>query len=76
MPQPIGIAESLVRDSRGSLRRIGANQLSLVACIGPLATIGLAHVFVGEPVTMIQLVGATLVLAGVIIISFKPQAQA
>jgi len=58
------------------LRRIGANQLSLVACIGPLATIGLAHVFVGEPVTLIQLVGATLVLAGVIIISFKPQAQA
>ena len=57
------------------LKRIGANQLSLVACIGPLATIALAHVFVGEPVTLIQLAGATLVLAGVVIISLKPQAQ-
>ena len=33
------------------LRRIGANQLALVACVGPLATIALAHVFLGEPVT-------------------------
>jgi drug/metabolite transporter (DMT)-like permease len=58
------------------LKRIGANQASLVACIGPLATIGLAHAFVGEPVTLIQLAGATLVLGGVIIISVKPQANA
>lgn len=58
------------------LKRIGANQTSLVACIGPLATMGLAHLFVGEPVTLIQLAGATLVLAGVIIISVKPQANA
>lgn len=58
------------------LKRIGANQASLVACIGPLATIGLAHLFVGEPVTLIQLAGATLVLAGVIIISVRPQPSA
>lgn len=58
------------------LKRIGANQASLVACIGPLATIALAHVFVGEPVTLIQLAGATLVLGGVVIISVKPQANA
>jgi drug/metabolite transporter (DMT)-like permease len=57
------------------LKRIGANQASLVACIGPLATIFLAQVFLGEPVTWIQLVGAALVLAGVVIISVKPQRQ-
>lgn len=58
------------------LRRIGANQVSLVGCIGPIATIALAHVFLGEPVTAVQLAGATLVLAGIVIISVKPSLTA
>jgi drug/metabolite transporter (DMT)-like permease len=56
------------------LKRIGANQSSLVACIGPLATILFAHMFLGEPVTAVQLAGAALVLAGIMIISVKPRA--
>ena len=56
------------------LKRIGANQVSLVACIGPISTIALAHVFLDEPVAGYQLAGAALVLAGVMIISVKPQA--
>ena len=56
------------------LKRIGANQVSLVACIGPVSTIGLAHVFLGEPITSIQLAGAGLVLCGIVVISLKPQA--
>jgi drug/metabolite transporter (DMT)-like permease len=56
------------------LKRIGANQVSLVACIGPVATIGLAHAFLGEPVTAVQLAGAGLVLCGIVIISLKPRA--
>ena len=56
------------------LKRIGANQVALVACVGPLSTIALAHVFLGEPITSIQLAGAGLVLAGIVIISLKPQA--
>ena len=55
------------------LRRIGANQVALVACVGPISTIALAHLFLGEPVTAVQLAGAALVLAGVMIISVKPQ---
>jgi drug/metabolite transporter (DMT)-like permease len=55
------------------LRRIGANQVALVACVGPLSTIALAHVFLDEPVTSVQLVGAALVLAGIVIISLRPQ---
>lgn len=54
------------------LKRIGASQAALVACIGPVSTIVLAHLFLGEPVTAIQLAGAGLVLAGVVIISLKP----
>lgn len=56
------------------LKRIGANQVSLVACIGPVSTIGLAHLFLGEPITAVQLVGAALVLSGIVIISMKPSA--
>ena len=47
------------------LKRIGANQVSLVASIGPISTIALAYFFLGEPVTGFQLIGAALVLAGV-----------
>jgi drug/metabolite transporter (DMT)-like permease len=57
-----------------ALRRIGASQVSLVACIGPVATIALAHFVLNETVTPVQLAGAALVLSGVFIISVKPQA--
>jgi len=58
------------------MKRIGANQAALVACIGPISTIALAHFFLGEPVTGYQIAGAALVLGGVMIISLKPQANA
>lgn len=56
------------------LKRVGANQASLVGCIGPLATMAFAWAFLGESVTPAQLAGAALVLAGVLIISLKPAA--
>lgn len=55
------------------LKRIGANQVSLVGCIGPLATMAFAWAFLGETITLTQLAGAALVLAGVLIISLKPR---
>jgi drug/metabolite transporter (DMT)-like permease len=55
------------------LKRIGANQVALVGCIGPLSTMVFGQMFLGEHITVIQLLGAGLVLAGVLIISLKPQ---
>jgi len=55
------------------LKRIGANQVSLVGCVGPLATMAFAWMFLDETVTLVQLSGAALVLAGVLIITLKPQ---
>lgn len=55
------------------LKRIGANQVSLVGCVGPLATMVFAWLFLGEALTLVQLAGAALVLTGVLIISLKPQ---
>jgi drug/metabolite transporter (DMT)-like permease len=55
------------------LKRIGANQVALVGCIGPLSTMVFGQIFLAERITLIQLAGAGLVLAGVLIISLKPQ---
>jgi drug/metabolite transporter (DMT)-like permease len=55
------------------LRRIGANQAALVGCIGPISTIVFARIFLDEPISAVQLFGAVLVLAGVMIISLKPK---
>ena len=54
------------------LRRIGANRVSLIACIGPVATMVFAVAVLDEAVTLLQVAGAVLVLAGVAVISWKP----
>ena len=58
------------------LKRIGANQVALVGCIGPLSTMIFGQIFLDERITLIQLAGAGLVLAGVLIISVRPQSIA
>ncbi len=55
------------------LKRIGANQVSLTGCIGPVATMMFAWMFLGENMTTVQISGAALVLAGVLIISLRPR---
>lgn len=59
-----------------AMKRIGANKTALIGCIGPVSTLALAHLFLGEPVNGIQLAGAAFVLCGVMIISLRPKAPA
>lgn len=47
------------------IRRLGASNTSIIASVGPVATIGLAWVFLQEPITWIQLAGTAVVLFGV-----------
>jgi drug/metabolite transporter (DMT)-like permease len=54
-----------------AIRRIGANHSSLVGSLGPVFTIGLAAMILGEPTHPIQLAGAAFVLAGVLLVSLK-----
>jgi len=56
-----------------AIRRIGANTSSLVGSLGPVFTIGLGAMILGEAVYAIQLVGAALVLAGVMLVSYRAQ---
>jgi drug/metabolite transporter (DMT)-like permease len=44
--------------------------------IGPVSTIGLAFVFLGEPVSGWQLAGTLLVLAGVYVLTLPEAARA
>jgi drug/metabolite transporter (DMT)-like permease len=54
-----------------SIRRMGANSASLVGALGPVFTIGFGAMILGEPVHGVQLVGAALVLIGVMLVTVK-----
>jgi drug/metabolite transporter (DMT)-like permease len=62
----------IVLTSEG-IRRIGASHASVIGAVGPVATIFLGFGFLGEPITAVQLLGAGLVLAGVLAITLAPQ---
>jgi drug/metabolite transporter (DMT)-like permease len=53
------------------VRRIGANQSSMLSSIGPVATIALAAIVLSEPLTAGQICGAALVLGGVWLVGAK-----
>ncbi|MBF0462046.1 MAG: DMT family transporter [Magnetococcales bacterium] len=52
-----------------AIRRIGSGTTSLIGSIGPVSTLYMAHVFLGENISMLQVAGSSLVLAGVLMIS-------
>jgi drug/metabolite transporter (DMT)-like permease len=58
------------------MRRIGSSHASMIGSIGPVATIFLGAIFLSEPITVIQLGGAALVVAGAISISLAKKAVA
>ena len=55
-----------------SIKRMGANAASLLGSLGPVFTIGLGAMILGEPIHAIQLAGAALVLGGVMLVTWKP----
>jgi drug/metabolite transporter (DMT)-like permease len=54
-----------------AVKRLGANTSSLIGSLGPIFTIGLGALILGESVYAIQLVGAALVLAGVMLVTYR-----
>lgn len=57
-----------------AIRLIGATQASMIGTLGPILTILLAVIFLGEPLGWIQVVGAVLVIGGVWMIARMKQA--
>jgi len=58
-----------------AIRRIGSSSASLIGSIGPVSTIGMAYVFLGEQLSLLKIIGAALVLAGVLIVSMSSKRQ-
>jgi drug/metabolite transporter (DMT)-like permease len=57
-----------------AVARIGAGNAALTAMVGPVSTIALGYLFLGEAITGWQLAGTALVLAGVFVLSMKKSA--
>ncbi len=57
------------------IKRIGASNAAIIGGIGPVSTIVLASIFLGETFTLPQILGTLLVIAGVVYISVKGKAD-
>jgi drug/metabolite transporter (DMT)-like permease len=51
------------------INRIGASRTSIIGSTGPVITIGLAYFFLGESISIFQIAGTALVLAGSFLVS-------
>jgi drug/metabolite transporter (DMT)-like permease len=54
------------------IKRIGASQAALISGISPVITLALGAWLLNEQLTLWQFLGAGLILAGVVFISYKP----
>ena len=57
-----------------AIKRIGAGRVALIGSTGPIITIYLGVLLLGEPATPIQLLGAGLVLGGVLLVTLPRRA--
>ncbi len=57
------------------IRLVGAGNTAIIGSIGPISTILLAYIFLGETVSGVQLIGTAVVLAGILLITLKKEKQ-
>lgn len=55
-----------------ALRRIGANQVALIGAVGPVSTLTLGSLGLGETLSGVDVFGALLILGGVLIVTLRP----
>lgn len=53
------------------IRIVGSNNAAIIGSIGPISTIGMAYVFLGERLGPWQWIGTFLVIGGVLLITFR-----
>lgn len=54
-----------------AIRNLGANNFSILGSLGPVSTILLAYIFLGEVLTWMQIVGGLVILAGIFLAERK-----
>lgn len=57
------------------IRILGSSNAAIIGGVGPISTIVLATLFLGEPFTELQVIGTVLVIFGVTLIALRAQAQ-
>lgn len=58
-----------------SIKRLGASNFSILGSLGPVSTIILAFIFLGEQLTYVQLLGMFVVIGGVTYLSLKGKSK-
>jgi len=58
-----------------AIRRIGPGSASLIGSVGPVSTIFMAYAVLHESISLLQIAGSSLVLAGVLMISLSSRKQ-
>ncbi len=53
------------------IQHLGSSKAALLSSVGPVSTIFLAYLFLNEQMSLLQLAGTVLVLAGVLVISME-----
>lgn len=53
------------------LKKIGSNNVAIISSVGPVSTIIQAHLVLGEPLTITQVGGTVLVIAGVLLTGWR-----
>lgn len=54
-----------------SIKRIGASNVAIIGSIGPISTIILATIFLGERIGIYQIIGTIIVISGVMLIAIS-----
>ncbi|MDY7396843.1 DMT family transporter [Aureibaculum sp. 2210JD6-5] len=54
-----------------AIKKIGASNFSIIGSIGPISTIILAYIFLDERLTLLQLIGAVIVIIGITFVSLN-----
>ncbi len=58
-----------------AIKRIGANTVGILGSLGPVSTISLSMLFLGERLTLVQYIGAFIILGGIFIVSQKKKTE-
>jgi drug/metabolite transporter (DMT)-like permease len=54
-----------------AIKRMGANTVGIMGSLGPVSTISLSIIFLGESLTVVQYIGAMIILGGIFMISVR-----
>jgi drug/metabolite transporter (DMT)-like permease len=55
----------------GGISKVGAGNAAIISSIGPISTIVLANIFLGEVISIFQIIGTAFVMLGVLMITIK-----